>query len=76
VIPSDEARKAANAAVRAKAKAFAQDLAPVIAALRTQGITSNNAIARALTEQGIETSRGSSTWTATAVRRALATLAD
>jgi DNA invertase Pin-like site-specific DNA recombinase len=75
-IPSDEARMASTAALKARAAAFAADLGPVIAELREAGVTSLNAIANALTERGIETPRGGSTWTATSVKRVLAHLED
>jgi hypothetical protein len=48
----------------------------VIAELRARGITSHNGIARALSEQGIPTARGSSTWTAAGVARLLKTLEE
>jgi DNA invertase Pin-like site-specific DNA recombinase len=73
-IPTKEDGLASAAALKARAKAFATDLAPIISDLETQGITSLTAIARALTEQGVPTARGASTWTPTAVRRVLKTL--
>jgi DNA invertase Pin-like site-specific DNA recombinase len=71
---SEEDRLAAAAALKASAKAFGADLAPIIGELRARGITSLNALAKALTEQGIPTARGGSVWTPTAVRRVLAAL--
>jgi DNA invertase Pin-like site-specific DNA recombinase len=65
---------ASAAVLKAKAKAFATDLAPIISDLETQGVTSLNAIARALTGQGVPTARGSSTWTAAGVARVLKVL--
>jgi DNA invertase Pin-like site-specific DNA recombinase len=70
-VPTREDGLASTAALKAKAKAFAADLAPIIADLRTQGITSSNALAKALTAQGVPTARGASTWTATGVARVL-----
>jgi DNA invertase Pin-like site-specific DNA recombinase len=64
-------RQAASAALKAKVKALAADLAPIIAELRARGVTSLNGIAQALTSQQIPTARGSSTWTPTGVRRLL-----
>jgi DNA invertase Pin-like site-specific DNA recombinase len=75
-VPTREDGVAATAALKARAKAFAADLAPIIGELRTQGITSHNGIARALTEQGIPTARGSSTWTAAGVSRVLKALEE
>jgi DNA invertase Pin-like site-specific DNA recombinase len=75
-VPTREDGIAATAALKARAKAFAADLAPIIGELRTLGITSHNGIARALTEQGIPTARGSSTWTAAGVARLLKTLEE
>ena len=46
-------------------------LITIIVELRAQGVTSLNAIAKALTEQGVPTARGSSTWTAAGVSRVL-----
>jgi DNA invertase Pin-like site-specific DNA recombinase len=73
-IPTDETRKASAAVVKARAKAFAADLAPLLADLEAQGVTSHNGIARALTAQGVLTSRGASAWTAAGVKRVLALL--
>lgn len=58
-----------GAANRQKADARAAEVAPVAAELRASGM-SLDAIAKALTEQGIVTPRGG-VWTATAVRRTL-----
>jgi DNA invertase Pin-like site-specific DNA recombinase len=71
VAPGDEARMAATAVLKARARAFAADLEPVIAELKAQGVTSLGAIARRLTEQGVPTARGGPTWTAAGVRRVL-----
>ncbi|TNC10422.1 resolvase [Methylobacterium terricola] len=68
--------EAGRAAQTAKARARTADLAPTIAELRAAGITSATAIARALTEKRIPTSRGGDTWTTTQVSRVLARLAN
>jgi hypothetical protein len=71
------ARRAHLASLRvrkAKAKARAADLLPVIAELRAVGITSATGIARALTERSIPTARGSKRWTTVQVQRVLARL--
>ena len=70
-VPTREDNLASAAVLKATAQAFAADLAPIIAELRAQGVTSLNAIAKALTEQGVPTARGSSTWTAAGVSRVL-----
>jgi len=70
-VPTREDGLASAAVLKATAQAFAADLAPIIAELRAQGVTSLNAIAKALTEQGVPTARGSSTWTAAGVSRVL-----
>ena len=51
-------QKAAADGARAKAAERAHDLADLIHQLRSEGITSTRAIAKALTEHGIETPRG------------------
>ena len=53
---------------RAKAAALARDLAPVIEAIRAEGITSATGIAKALNERGIPTVRGGK-WQAVQVQR-------
>lgn len=69
-----EAIRAAGRAVRtAKAQARAADLAPIIAELQAQGITSLGAIAKALNDRGIPTARGGE-WSAVQVSRALVKL--
>jgi hypothetical protein len=65
----------ASLAVRkAKAKARATNLLPIIAELRAAGITSATGIARCLTERSIPTARGSERWTTVQVQRVLARL--
>jgi DNA invertase Pin-like site-specific DNA recombinase len=71
VVPSDNDRKAATAAVKARAKARAADLAPIVAEIRASGQVSLGDLARALTTRGIPTPRGGSQWTATAASRLL-----
>jgi DNA invertase Pin-like site-specific DNA recombinase len=62
---------AASASVRrAKAAARAGDLLPIVRQLQAAGITSANAIAKALNERGIGTARGGA-WRATQVQRVL-----
>jgi hypothetical protein len=63
-------RQRAMEARRAKAAARAGDLAPVIEAIRAQGITSATGIAKALNERGIPTARGGK-WQAVQVQRLL-----
>ena len=69
--PDDVTRQASVAARKAKVSARAADLAPIIAELREKSITSQNAIAKALTARGIPTPRGGLTWTPTGVARVL-----
>jgi DNA invertase Pin-like site-specific DNA recombinase len=51
-------REAGRAAKTAKANARIADLAPILSELEAQGVTSLEAIARALNERGIPTARG------------------
>jgi DNA invertase Pin-like site-specific DNA recombinase len=67
-------RKAARAAVQARTDARHADLAPVINELKSAGVTSLAAFARALTERGIPTARGGSEWSAVQVSRVLVAL--
>jgi DNA invertase Pin-like site-specific DNA recombinase len=67
-------RKAARAAVKARTDARAADLAPVLEELKSAGAKSLGDLARGLTERGIPTARGGSTWTAVQVARVLARL--
>lgn len=71
---TDEARAAGTAHRAAKAQDRARDLGPTIARLREAGTTSATALAKALTEAGIPTARGSGTWTTVQVQRVLARL--
>lgn len=58
---------------QARAQARGADLAPVLAGLRAEGVTSLAGLARALTERGIPTARGGTTWSPVQVSRVLAT---
>jgi DNA invertase Pin-like site-specific DNA recombinase len=70
---TEAAREAGRAAQTAKAKARASDLAPMIAELQAQGVTSLGAIAKALNDRGIPTTRGGE-WSAVQVSRVLTKL--
>ena len=63
-------RQRAAEARRGKTAARARDLAPVIAAIRAEGIVSATGIAKALNERGIPTPRGGK-WQAVQVQRLL-----
>ncbi|TNC05402.1 resolvase [Methylobacterium terricola] len=54
-----------------RARRHAADLTPVIAEMRAGGVTTLQAIARALNARGIPTARGGS-WSAVQVQRVLA----
>ncbi len=66
-----ETRAAGTAAKVAQARARAADLAPTLAALRAEGVTTLAALAAALTERGIPTARGAERWSAMQVSRVL-----
>ena len=66
---------ALRAAVSANAAAFAADLEPVVANIRTAGPTSLRAIAEELTERGIRTRRGGA-WGVGNVKQILARTVD
>jgi len=74
-VPSTADVQAATDARKARAAARGADLAPVIATLRTEGVTSATGLARALTERGIPTARGGSTWSTVQVQRVVAAFA-
>lgn len=61
---------------KAKAQGRAADLAPVIAELRAEGITSLRSVAAALTAKGIPTARGAADWSPVQVSRLLAQLGE
>ncbi|WP_431272017.1 recombinase family protein [Dankookia sp. P2] len=63
---------AAARARRVAAERVAHRLALKVERLRAEGVTGQAAIARALTERGVPTPRGSGAWTHTTVTRALA----
>jgi DNA invertase Pin-like site-specific DNA recombinase len=71
VLTNEHSKKALAVRV-AKAQRRALDLAPVIAELRAAGVEGLNPLARALTERGIPTARGSRTWTPMQVSRVVA----
>jgi hypothetical protein len=54
-----------------KAQKRALDIQPVIDELRSTGVTSLNALAKALTERHIPTARGASRWSPSQVDRVL-----
>ena len=63
---------AAGVAVRQeRAAARAADIAPMIAELQAEGVTSLGRLATALTERGIPTSRGADRWSPMQVSRVL-----
>jgi hypothetical protein len=68
------AQRAACEANEARADERAAKVAPIIKALRAEGITSLNGIAKALNERRVPTTRGRRRWYATQVRRVLARL--
>ena len=73
-VPSEADRQASQAARKARAGARGADLAPILADMRAKGVTSLNGLAKALTEAGIPTARGASTWSPMQVSRLLATI--
>lgn len=73
-VVDDAARQAATKRLKADAAARGADLAPILAQLQGEGITSATGLARALTERGIPTARGGATWAAVQVQRVLAVI--
>jgi DNA invertase Pin-like site-specific DNA recombinase len=73
---TDKARALGCKAIKARADARAADLAPVIAELRTTGVTSLRGIAAALNARGIQTPRGMGEWMGGTVRQLLARLGE
>lgn len=67
---TEDVRKSGREARSAKAKARANDLAPMIIELKAKGITSLGAIAKALNDRGIPTAKGG-IWSATQVMRVM-----
>ncbi len=70
-VVDDQARQAATKALKARAASRGADLAPVLAGLRAEGLTSATGLARALTERGIPTARGGAVWSAVQVQRVI-----
>ena len=64
-----------RAAIAERTMARAADLAPVLASLKAEGITSMGAMAKALTARRIPTAKGSTTWNPIQVSRVLKALA-
>ncbi len=73
-VPSEADREASAQTRQASAAARGADLAPIVASMRVNGITSLGGMAKALTEAGIPTARGASTWSPMQVSRLLATM--
>ncbi len=71
VVLSAEQRAAGRALQSDRARARAKDLAAVISKLQVAGVQSLGAIARALSEMGIPTARGSTRWSPVQVARVL-----
>jgi DNA invertase Pin-like site-specific DNA recombinase len=71
VVPSEQARVLATAALQTRATRRAADIAPIIAALQAGGAESLRAIAAGLNEAGIPTARGQGQWSASQVQRVL-----
>lgn len=65
-----------NASKTAKARQYASSIAPVIADLRAQGVTSLKSIAAALNARAVATPRGAGQWQPTQVQRVLSALAQ
>lgn len=74
VSPDKAAYEASLSIRKASAKARAADLAPVIAQLRAEGVTSLGGLAKALTERGIPTARGEAKWSPVQVSRVMSLL--
>lgn len=62
---------AGNAAIQARAKAFAATMQPILAQIRAAGCTSLRDIAQALQARGIKTARGGTVWHASQVANLL-----
>jgi DNA invertase Pin-like site-specific DNA recombinase len=73
---TNKARALGCKAIKARADARAADLAPVIAELRTTGVTSLRGIAAELNARGIQTPRGMGEWMGGTVRQLLARLGE
>jgi hypothetical protein len=73
-IATPEAREAARRVTLARADERALALSPIIAEIRTSGITIPYAIAAALTQRSIPTARGHKFWLTAQVRSVLTRL--
>ncbi|MBP1060023.1 DNA invertase Pin-like site-specific DNA recombinase [Bradyrhizobium japonicum] len=71
---SRAARKAGREAQVARANERAADLAHIIRDLQSSGVTTLSGLAKALTERGVPTPRGSAEWAAVQVARTVARL--
>jgi DNA invertase Pin-like site-specific DNA recombinase len=74
VAPPESARVMARAAIQARVKSRAEDLAPVVKELQASGATSLGAIAKGLNARGIPTATGCD-WSATEASRLLKVIA-
>ena len=70
-VPPKIASERSLKARQATGEARAADLEPIITELRAEGVASLNAMARALTEKGVPTARGGSSWTPMQVKRVI-----
>ncbi len=73
---TDADHAAAKHARQTRAVARGADLAPIVADMQAKGTTSLNGLAKALTEAGIPTARGASTWSPMQVSRLIATFTE
>jgi hypothetical protein len=69
-----KARAKGPRVMAARARDRAVDLAPILAELQANGVTSLHGLAAALNERGIPTASGAGQWQATSVSRLLARL--
>ena len=74
VVTADQ-RKASLQTRQARAAARGADLTGTVRKMQADGITSLNGLAKALTEAGIPTARGSSVWSPSQVSRLLSSIA-
>ncbi|MDB5593730.1 MAG: Resolvase domain protein [Hyphomicrobiales bacterium] len=72
VSPTPEHRAAAADARTSRATSRAAEVAPIIAGLRAEGVTSLHGLAKALTERGVPTASGGAQWQPVQVSRLLA----
>ncbi len=71
---TDAQRQGGLATRKAAAAARGADLSATVRNMQAEGASSLNALAKALTEAGIPTARGASTWSPMQVKRVLATM--